>query len=71
MELNWTKLTKIGTKLNKINENWDQIEYKPRDTAMCHNMTWHVDNIFKIKKLKNLKNLKTTESHVAVTVHLC
>jgi len=23
--------------LNKINENWDQIEYKPRDTTMCHN----------------------------------
>ena len=28
---------KIGTKLNKINENSVQIEYKPRDTTTCHN----------------------------------
>jgi len=29
---------KIVTKLNKINENWDQIAYKSRDTVMCHNV---------------------------------
>jgi len=28
---------KIGIKLNKINENWDQIEYNPQDTVTCHN----------------------------------
>jgi len=41
--------------LNKINENWDQIEYKPRDTTTCHNAHLTHGKIFKIKKNLNLK----------------
>jgi len=38
------------TKLNKINEIWDQIEYKPRDTTTCHNADLTREQLSKIKK---------------------
>jgi len=44
------KINKIETKLNKIDENLDQIEYKPRDTVMCHNADLTCGQLFKIKK---------------------
>ena len=55
MGLIWTKLTKIGTKLNISDE------ILPRVTML----TWHVDNIFKIKKIKKKvkKNHRVTRDN--------
>jgi len=36
-------LTKIGTKLNKINEYRDQIEYKTLTLTRGTLLSWHVD----------------------------
>jgi len=35
LEINWSKLKKIGIKLNKINENGNRVEYRTR-----HIDTW-------------------------------
>jgi len=40
----------IETELNKINKNWDQIEYKPQDTTTCHNADLTHGQLFRIKK---------------------
>jgi len=41
----------LFTSVNDLNDNWDQIEYKPQDTTTCHNADLTRGQLFKIKKI--------------------